>query len=163
MNANITIGSMVCVDFPAKIVEKEFPGMAVIKASPEMGFLVWLNGFGGSLSRPVTVSKSLGDVSISHTFQTVGNFYRLSSRSTFRDELESELLREGRSITAEECNQLSEQWEERHVAEPIRTACRKLGITKLWKHTGSNHIPNCPDLIVINLTERGPISIEVQC
>lgn len=162
MNANIAIGTMARVEFPAKIVDKEFPGMAVIKASPEMGFLVWLNGFGGSLSRSVTVSKSLGDIPISQTFQTVGNFYRLSSHSTFRDELESGLLREGRSITAEECNQLSEQWEERHVAEPIRTACQKLGITKLWKHTG-NHIPDSPDLIVINLTERGPISIEVQC
>lgn len=159
MNNNIAVGSMARVEFSAKILEKGFHGMAVVKASPEMGFLVWLGGGGGEYSRSVTVSKSLGDISISQVFQTVGNFYYLDYGSEIFDrEIESEGLcvKKGAYLL------LYGQWEERQIAEPIRIACRKLGVTKLWKHQGA-HIPCSPDLIVINLTERGPISIEAQC
>ncbi len=77
MDANVTVGSVACVNFPKEIIGKKFSGMAVIKASPEMGFLVWLGDYRGEYSRKVTVSKSVGDISISNTFATVGNFYHL--------------------------------------------------------------------------------------
>lgn len=158
MNANVAIGTIARVNFPEEIIQRGFAGMAVIKASPEMGFLVWLNGYGGSYSRTVTVSKSLGDIAISQTFETVGNLYYLSIRSIIEQELNS-LETSGSDV---DCHQLYMQTKDRLIAEPIRDACRRLGITKLWKHCG-NGISDSPDLIVVDLTEKGPINIEAQC
>jgi hypothetical protein len=161
MNINIAIGTIARVNFLEEIIQRGFPGMAVIKASPEMGFLVWLNGYGGSYSRTVTVSKSLGDISISKDFYTVGNLYYLSPNST-TDEFDLELNKLEESGRRVEAQELYIQMRYRHIAEPIHDACRRLGITKLWKHCG-NSIPNNHDLIIMDLTERGQIDIETQC
>jgi hypothetical protein len=158
MNTNVAIGTVARVNFSKEVVEKGFVGMAVIKASPEMGFLVWLNGYGGSYSRHVTVSKNLGDeVTTSRTFLTVGHFYFLSAGNVANSELDQ--AEKGSSGWWD----LYERMEDQFLAEPVRQACRRLGITKLWKHSGNDPFRPHPDLVVCDLTERGPISIEAQC
>lgn len=159
------IGTIARVNFPEEVVEKEFSGMAVIKASPEMGFLVWLNDYGGDYSRLVTVSKRLGEVSISTTFRTVGNFYFLSYKrieSIVHREFENVPVAE-RGEGNEKYHQLYVQIMERLMADPVRDACRRLGVTKLWKHGGSPGIADDHEVVVFDLTERGPITIEAQC
>ena len=161
MDANAAVGSIARVNFPKAVIEKGFPGMVVIKASPEMGFLVWLNGYGGDYSREVTVTKNMGDISISQSFETVGNFYFISVRDIVGRAFENVPLSEIDEDKGPYQLDMPTR-RERLIAEPIREACRRLGVAKLWKHSGES-IPDNPDLIVLNLTERGPINIEARC
>lgn len=159
MNANISVGTIAQVNFSKEITGEKFPGMAVIKASPEMGFLVWLGGFGGSYSRSVTVCKKLGDVTISETFLTVGNFYFLNVSEKVELMIEEIATSE---TYAEMYDELFMRLNDQFIKEPIVAACQKLGITKLWKHSGEN-VPVNPDVVTMDLTEKGQIIIEAQC
>lgn len=169
MNDAIAIGTMARVDFPLEVMKEKKVEIGVIKASPEMGFLVWLDGTSGEYSRRVNVHISLGEIPITKTFYTVGNFYGLSTGDVSFDEIEKSLSAQFENKTEEECACIFQDAVSEYVAErtdrlitqSIRDACRKLGITKLWKHGGSPQLRSNPNLVIFDLKEKGAIEIEI--
>lgn len=164
MNASIKIGTVARVAINSHPTR---PQLAVIKASPEMGFLVWLN-YESTGSRRVIVSKSLGDVEISQTFWTVGHLRRNVYHSLSLDYPEREVPKsrhpDETARVQREHARACRKLENREIARLIHDACQRLGVTKLWKHFGvDGNIGENPDFVVMELTEEGDIHVEAEC